>query len=293
MSSILPTLLPLIESPSPPPPPSRKKSKVKGTGRCFTVMWNHIATIATGSIYLFFHTIFHPIINSLYYGGSSTGVEGMIKTAVTLVLQPYRNTYDTINGYGFYIVAIYGIGYYPAMKRSLNLRKVGETNALQLMGDSFVYICILFVSCTTLFFGLAFNPSERMHWWKNIVLLFFTGLWVSLSFLLTYKHMLSALYMCLCMDYEVNDGRKRPHKYGPKLAKYLGDKHEFALLGRLRFRKGGAKKQRRKPVFAKGAAKVMLVDEKGEKKKAEMTKKKTGKGKGKKAFGVKKGKKKK
>lgn len=77
-------------------------------GGSFGAIFYHIATLSTGSIYLSLHTLFHPIIDSIYYGNSS-GVEGVIKTISTLLLQPYKNTYDTINSYGFYMVAIYGL----------------------------------------------------------------------------------------------------------------------------------------------------------------------------------------
>lgn len=135
------------------------------------------------------------------------------------------------------------------MLRSLNLMKVGETNMVKLLGDSYIYTCILVISSSSLPFGLAYNPDDRMRWWKNVVLLFFTGLWVSCSFLLTFKHINSAFYMCICMDYEVNDGIKKPYKYPKSLLTYLAEKQEFGLTGRLKF--GG--KRKRRPIFSRTA----------------------------------------
>lgn len=194
-------------------------------------MWLHIATISYGSIYLFLHTLFKPIIDSVYYGNSS-GVEGVLKSIVTLVLQPFRKTYDTINEYGFYMVALYGLEYYSAMRRSTALHKIGKKYMVTLMGDTFVYICVLLVSSLTVVFGMIVNAEGRMRWWKNIILLFLTGLWVSLSFLLTFKHMNAAYYMCVCIDYEEKAGKGKPFLYSKKMEQYLRDKEAFGLKGK-------------------------------------------------------------
>ena len=230
--------------------PPRNRKKVKHISRSFAIIFYHIATISNGCMYLLLFTIFQPIIDSLYYG-SSMGVEGIIKSVVSWILSNYKTTYDTINGYGFYVVGIYGADYYTAMAKSNNLKKVGEKNLVTLVGDSFIYVSILFISASTLAFGMALDPFGPMRWWKNIILQFVTGLWVSMSFLLTFKHMNSAFYVCVCMDYEKNKGS---HKYPSAFINYLKQKQAFGLAGRLKFQKS----QRRKSPILK---KEQIVDE--------------------------------
>lgn len=228
---------------------NRNRKNILRVGGCFPALWRHIATLATGSIYLSMHTIFHPIINSIYYGNSS-GIEGIIKAMITFLLRPYKNTYDTINSYGFYIVGMYGADYHTAMLKSYKLHQTGQEKRLSLIGDTFSLICIVFISSTSLFFGLIWNTEDRMRWWKNIVLLFCTGFWVSSSFILTFKHINSAFYICICMDYYGKDAKKRDFKYPRTLIHYLKEKQDFGLTGRLKF----AKKKNKKPIFDNSSA---------------------------------------
>lgn len=203
-------------------------------GHVFRDMMYHLATISWGTIYLTMHLIFKPVIDSVYYG-NSVGIEGIIKSLVTLLLQPFKKTYDSVNSYGIYGVAIYGYDFYEAMKRTRTLHEIGKKKMLGLWGDTFIYTCVLLVSSLTMVFGLSFNPSNRMRWWKNLVLLSLTGLWVGLSFLITFKHMNAAYYMCVCMDNEQRSSGKDKKKkllYSKAMVQFLKTKEKFGLRGK-------------------------------------------------------------
>lgn len=238
----------------------RNKKKIKRIGTVFVILFKHFATLATGSIFLSLHRLFQPVVNSLN-SGTSTGLEGIVKTVLSIFLNPFKNTYDIVNPFGFYMVAIYGAGYYPSMLRAFNLNKVGEEHMLHLTGDIFVTTSILFISPVALFLGLSWDPAGRMRWWQNMILLFFTGMWVSLSFLLTFKFMNTAFYMCLCMDVETHVKKKKPIKFPKTFENYLKSKTEFGLMWRLKI----TRKKKKKPVFDKSKKKkatLTVVNEK-------------------------------
>lgn len=182
------------------------------------------------------HMIFSPLIESVYNDNSRGNVENVLKNIIMLIMSPFKPSYDITNKFGLYITAMYGLDFYGAMKRSMQLIAVGDRFMASLIGDSFAYLCILLTSSSTLLFGLALN-SEDMRRWRNMVLLFLTGLWVSISFLMTFKHINEAFYMCVCMDFESFGTKKSLYRFPPSFNEYLKKKEKFGLRGSLKFSK--------------------------------------------------------
>lgn len=218
----------------------RDRNHFKGSGGALTTIWWHLPTIVSGSVLMLLHMIFKPLIESIYNDTSRGDVENVLKNIIMYILTPYKRQYDITNKFGFYITAMYGVDFGHAMKRSSKLVEIGDRYMASLIGDSFAYLCILLVSSSTLCFGLALNNSD-MRRWRNMVLLFMTGLWVSISFLMTFKHINEAFYMCVCMDFEEHGRRKSQYKFPVQYSEYLKKKEKFGLRGSLKFSKPNAK----------------------------------------------------